>query len=73
MQNIMGFDIYFAYKRLETFKIQWMQGVEPGVGGQGAPIIRCGNRAPSINKLIFGNANLGYRIYAYNNLVVAIL
>ena len=72
MQNIMGFDIYFAYKR-DIFNTVVAVGVEPGVGGQGAPIIRCGNRATSTNKLIFGNASLGYRIYAYNNLVVAIL
>ena len=49
MQNIMGFDIYFVYS-LRHFKYGGCVGVEPGVGGGGqeAPIIRCGSRAPPL-------------------------
>ena len=48
MQNIMGFDMYFVYS-LRHFKYGGCVGVEPGVGGgQEAPIIRCGSRAPPL-------------------------
>ena len=39
MQNIiMGFDISFAYKKLETFEIQWIRGCGArSGGGAGSP------------------------------------